>query len=72
MKDNNEKRGEGRVPTMDASEFLFFDSAKEAGYDVNFFVNLKTIKKQNQLFERILFANERKVKKVSLNVPGPL
>ena len=31
---------------MDASEFLFFDSAKEAGYDVNFFVNLKTIKKQ--------------------------
>ena len=46
MKDNNEKRGEGRVPTMDASEFLFFDSAKEAGYDVNFFVNLKTIKKQ--------------------------
>ena len=40
--------GEGRVLTMslDASEFLFFDIAKEASNDVNTFLNLKFIKKQ--------------------------
>ena len=34
------------VPTMDASEFLFFDSEKEASNDVNTFLNLRFIKKQ--------------------------
>ena len=36
------------VPTMslDASEFLFCDSAKEASNHVNTFLNLKFIKKQ--------------------------
>ena len=40
-------RGRG-VPTMslDASEFLFLDSAKEASNDVNAFLDLKFIKKQ--------------------------
>ena len=31
---------------MDASEFLFFDSEKEASNDVNTFLNLRFIKKQ--------------------------
>ena len=44
-KDNTGKEG-GRVPTMDASEFLFFDSEKEASNDVNTFLNLRFIKKQ--------------------------
>ena len=44
----------GRVPTMDASECLFFDSAEGASNDVNTFLNLRFIKKQNrnQLFLR--------------------
>ena len=40
------KGGEGRVPTMDTSEFLFFGSEKEASNDVNTFLNLVFIKKQ--------------------------
>ena len=42
---------------MDASEFLFFDSAKEASHDVNTF--LRYIKKQKPAvtFEKILYAN---------------
>ena len=36
----------GRVPTMDASEFLFFDSAKEASNNVNTFLNLRFTKKR--------------------------
>ena len=37
-----------RVPTMslDASEFLFFDSVKEASNDVNTFLNFIFIKKK--------------------------
>ena len=40
--------GEGGVPTisLDASEFLFCGSAKEASNDVNTFLDLKLIKKQ--------------------------
>ena len=36
------------IPTvsLDSSEVLFFDSAKEANNDVNTFLNLKFIKKQ--------------------------
>ena len=47
QKDNTGKGGE-KVPIMslDASEFLFFDSAKEASNDVNTFLNLRFIKKQ--------------------------
>ena len=39
--------GGGHGPTMslDASEFLFFDSAKKAINDVNTFLNLRFIKK---------------------------
>ena len=39
---------------MEASEFLFFGSAEEASNDVNTFLNLRFIKKQNrnQLFLR--------------------
>ena len=39
--------GGGEVSTMslDASEFLFFDSAKKASNDVNTFLNLRFIKK---------------------------
>ena len=59
---------------MDASEFLFSDSAKEASHDVNTFLNLRYIKKQKPavIFEKILYANQLKVKKVSLNIPDPL
>ena len=44
---------------MDASEFLFFDSAKEASHDVNTFLNLRYIKKQKPavFFEKIFYAN---------------
>ena len=51
-KNNTEKgrrgRLEGRFSTMslDASEILFFDSAKEASNDFNTFLNLRFIKKQ--------------------------
>ena len=40
--------GEGSFPTMslDASEFLFFDSAKEASNNFNNFLNLRFIQKQ--------------------------
>ena len=50
LKKNNTGKGEGEgsVPPMrlDTSEFLFFDSAKEASNDVNTFLNLRFIKKQ--------------------------
>ena len=44
-KDNT---GKGEVPAMslDTSEFLFFDIAREASNDVNTFLNLRFIKKQ--------------------------
>ena len=45
-KDNTGKKGEGVVPTMHASEFLFFDSTKEARNDFNTFSNWRFIKKQ--------------------------
>ena len=61
----------GRVPTMrlDDSEFLFFDSSKEASIEVNAFLNLRFIKKHKPaVFEKLLHANELQFK-VSLNVP---
>ena len=67
--------------SLDAFEFLFFDSAREASNDVNTFLNLRFIKKHKPavfvvvvvvVFEEILYANNLKVKKVSLNVPKPL
>ena len=60
---------------LDAFEFLFFDSAREASNDVNTFLNLRFMKKQKPagfFFEKILYANELKVKKVLLNVPDLL
>ena len=68
-KHNIEKGG----PTMslDAFEFLFFDNAREASNDVHTFLNSRFIKKQKPagFFQKILYANQLKVKKVSLNVP---
>ena len=68
-----EKEGD---PTMslDAFEFLFFNSAREACNDVNTFLKLRFINKQKPagFFEKILYANELKVKKVSLRVPDLL
>ena len=54
--------------SLDAFEFLFFDSAREASNDVN--ISLRFIKKQKPavFFEKILYANKLKVKKVSSNV----
>ena len=53
--------------------FFFFDSAREAINDINTFLNLRFIKKQTScFFEKILYANELKIKKVSLNVPDLL
>ena len=48
-KDNIGKRGRGGVGqtmSLDAFEFLFLDSAREASNDVNTFLNLRFIKKQ--------------------------
>ena len=44
--------GGEKVPIMSvgASEFLFFGSVEEASNDVNTFLDLRFIKKQNQLF----------------------
>ena len=59
------------VPTisLDASEFLFLHSAKEASNDVNTFLNLRFIKKQKPaVFYEKIYANKLKVKMVSLNV----
>ena len=52
---------------------LFLDSAREASNDFNIFLNFRFIKKQKTavFFEKILHANELKVK-VSLNVPSIL
>ena len=52
--------------SLDAFEFLFFDSAREASDDVNTFLNLRFIKKQKQ---KILYANKLKIINISLNVP---
>ena len=38
---------------MGASEFLFFGSAKETSNEVNFFLNLRIIKKQKPAVEKI-------------------
>ena len=60
---------------LDAFEFLFFDIAREPSNDVNNFLNLRSINKQKPavFFEKILYANELKVKRVhSLNVPDLL
>ena len=55
---------------MDSSVFLFFDSVKEASNDMNTFWTWDLSRKRNQLFfEKILYANDIKVNKVSLNVP---
>ena len=60
--------------SLDAFEFLFFDSAREARNDVNTFSNLRFINKQKPavFFKKILYTNELKVEKVSLNVPDHL
>ena len=59
--------------SLDAFEFLFFDSAREASNDVNTFLNLRFIKKHKPavFFEKMLYANDLKVK-VSLNAPDLL
>ena len=64
----------GPTMSLDAFEFLFFDSAREASKDVDPFLNLRVIKKQKPavFFEKIFYANESKVKNVSLNVPDLL
>ena len=67
-KDNT---GKGEVPAMslDTSEFLFFDIAREASNDVNTFLNLRFIKKQKPA---VFWGNsfEVKVNNVSLNIPN--
>ena len=59
---------------LDAFEFLFSDSVREASNDLNTFLNFRYIKKQKPtvFFEKILYVTELKVKKVSLNVPDLL
>ena len=54
---------------LDAFEFFCFDSAREASNDVNTFLNLRFIKKQQPavFFEKMSYANELEVK-VSFNV----
>ena len=57
--------------SLDAFEFLFFESAREARKDVDTFLNLIFIKKQKPaagFFEKIFHAKELKGKNVSLNV----
>ena len=49
---------------------LFYDSARKTSNDVNTFLNLRFIKKQKQavyFFDKMLYANKLKVKKVSSN-----
>ena len=59
--------------SLDTFEFLFFDSAREASNDISTFINLRFIRNRNHLFfEKILYANQLKVKNVSLNVPDLL
>ena len=45
LEKDNIGRG-GPTMSLDAFEFLFFDSAREASNDVNTFLNLRFIKKQ--------------------------
>ena len=73
LEKDNIGRG-GPTMSLDAFEFLFFDSAREASKDVDPFLNLRVIKKQKPavFFEKIFYANESKVKNVSLNVPDLL
>ena len=65
------ERGRGPTLSLDAFEFLFFDTARETSNDVNTFFKLRFIKKQKPagVFEEILYANKLKIKSVSLNVP---
>ena len=75
LEKDNIGKGGGPTMSLDAFEFLFFDSAREASNDVNTFLNLRFMKKQKPagfFFEKILYANELKVKKVLLNVPDLL
>ena len=55
--------------SLDAFELFFFISAEEKGNDI-----LRFIKKQKPdgFFEKILYSNKLRVKKVSLNVPDLL
>ena len=57
--------------SLDAFEVWFFGSAREASNDVSTFFNLRFIKKQKTagFFQKILYDNKLKVKKISLNVP---
>ena len=62
-------KGVGGVPTMsvDAFEFLFYGSAREASKGVDTFLNLRFIKKRKPagfFFEKIFYANVLKVKNV--------
>ena len=59
--------------SLDASDFLFFDNAKEANNNVTTFSNLKFNKKQKPpLFWENNACNKLQVKKVLLNVPDLL
>ena len=65
----------GPTMSLDAFEFLFFDSAREASKNVNTFLNCRLSRNRNQLgffFEKTFYANVLKVKNVSLNVPDLL
>ena len=57
--------------SLDTFKFLFFDNAREASNDVHTFLNSTFFKKQKPagFFEKILYANKLKVKKVSLYAP---
>ena len=59
--------------SLEAFDFLFFDSTREASNDANTFLSLRLIKKQKPavFFEKMLYASRLKVK-VSLNVPDLL
>ena len=46
LEKDNIGKGGGATMSLDAFEFLFFDSARETSNDVNTFLNLKFIKKQ--------------------------
>ena len=49
LEKDNIGRGEGPTMSLDAFEFLFFDSAREASKDVNTFLNCRLSRNRNQL-----------------------
>ena len=66
----------GGDPTisLDALEFLFFDSAREKQVMTSILFELEIYQETEAtcFFEKMLYANMLKVKKVSLNVPERL